>query len=367
MIINIDIIGAPARSRTQNLLIRSQALYPVELQAHIVLILHFMEKNINLIVSEEDNSLRVDVFINKKKNQISRTKIKNLILNQKLKLNNQIVNSPSKKVFLGDTINLEIPEPKIPSLKPYDFKLQIIYEDDDLLVINKPAGIVMHPGAGNYDETIVNALIHYSKDSLSKIGNELRPGIVHRIDKDTSGLVVIAKNNESHENLSNQFSKHTITRLYQLLIWGKLRPSSGKIDTFITRSSKNRQMMEVSISKGKRAITNYKTLEIFENDKIPTLSLVECKLETGRTHQIRVHMTHMGNSIMGDGKYKKKYKKLKNVDTNLENLIYKLDRQFLHAKTLGFIHPKTNEKMDFTSILPQELENILILLRNTNK
>ena len=225
----------------------------------------------------------------------------------------------------------------------------------------------MHPGAGNYDETIVNALMFYNKDSLSTIGDELRPGIVHRIDKDTSGLIVVAKNNETHENLSHQFSKHTIIRVYQLLIWGKLRPSFGKIDTFITRSSKNRQMMEVSNSKGKRAITNYKTIEIFENDKTPTLSLIECKLETGRTHQIRVHMTHMGNSIMGDGKYKKKYKKLKNIDTNLENLIYKLDRQFLHAKTLGFIHPRTHEEMIFSSILPQELDNILKLLRNTDK
>ena len=207
----------------------------------------------------------------------------------------------------------------------------------------------------------------YSKDSLSTIGNKLRPGIVHRIDKDTSGLVVIAKNNETHENLSHQFSEHSIIRVYRLLVWGKLRPSFGKIDTFITRSSKNRQMMEVSSSKGKRAITNYETIEIFENDKTPTLSLVECKLETGRTHQIRVHMTHMGNSIMGDEKYKKKYKKLKNIDSSLESLILKLDRQFLHAKTLGFVHPKTNEEMVFSSILPQDLENILIMLRNTSK
>ena len=272
-----------------------------------------------------------------------------------------------KKIHTGDSVDLQIPEPKEASLKPYDFKLEIIYEDEDLLVIDKPAGIIMHPGAGNYDETIVNALMHYNKDSLSTIGDELRPGIVHRIDKDTSGLVVIAKNNETHENLSHQFSEHTITRVYQLLIWGKLRPSSGKIDTFITRSSKNRQMMEVSSSKGKRAITNYKTIEVFENDKTPTLSLVECRLETGRTHQIRVHMTHMGNSIMGDGKYKKKYKKLKNIDTNLENLIYKLERQFLHATTLGFIHPKTKKEMIFSSILPQELENIVKLLGNTSK
>jgi 23S rRNA pseudouridine1911/1915/1917 synthase len=326
-----------------------------------------MEKNNNLIVTEKENNLRVDVFINKREKLISRTRIKNLILKKKLKLNNEIINSPSKKVFVGDKVSLQIPKPKEASLKPYNFKLNIIFEDNDLLVINKPAGIIMHPGAGNYDKTIVNALMHYNKDCLSTIGDELRPGIVHRIDKDTSGLVVIAKNNETHENLSHQFSQHTITRVYQLLIWGKLRPSFGKIDTFITRSSRNRQMMEVSSSKGKRAITNYKTIEIFENDKTPTLSLVECKLETGRTHQIRVHMMHLGNSIMGDKKYKKKYKKLKNVDQNLENLIYKLDRQFLHAKTLGFIHPKTKEEMIFSSILPQELENILILVRNNSK
>jgi len=326
-----------------------------------------MKKNINFIVEENENNLRVDVFINKREELISRTRIKNLILKEKLKLNNEIIKNPSKKVLTGDKLTINIPEPEIPSLKPYEFKLEIIHEDENLLVINKPAGIIMHPGAGNYDKTIVNALIHYNKNSLSNIGDELRPGIIHRIDKNTSGLVVIAKNNETHENLSKQFSDHTITRIYQLLIWGKLRPSSGKIDTFITRSSKNRQLMEVSRSKGKHAITNYKTIEVFENDKTPTLSLVECKLETGRTHQIRVHMTHMGNSIVGDDKYKKKYKKLKNIDIELESLISNLNRQFLHAKILGFVHPKTNEEMIFSSILPQELNNLLKKLRNTSK
>ena len=322
-----------------------------------------MEKNINFIVKENEKNLRVDVLINKREELISRTRIKNLILKEKLTLNNEIIKSPSKKVSVGDTINLKIPEPEIASLKPYKFKLKIIYEDDDLLVINKPAGIIMHPGAGNYDKTIVNALMHYDKDSLSNIGDELRPGIVHRIDKNTSGLVVIAKNNESHENLSKQFSDHTIIREYQLLIWGKLRPSSGRIETFITRSSKNRQLMEVSSSKGKKAITNYKTLEIFENQKTPTLSLVECKLETGRTHQIRAHFKHIGHPIFNDDEYGgdvilkgttfTKYKQF------VQNCFKICGRQALHAKSLGFLHPTLNKEMFFDSELSQDMQKLV--------
>ena len=326
-----------------------------------------MEKKINLIVKDKDKNLRVDVFINKKESNISRTRVKNLILNKKLKLNNEIIENPSKKVSMNDVLELIIPRPKKASLKPYKYKLDIIYEDEDLIVLNKPAGIIMHPGAGNFDNTIVNALINYNKNSLSNIGDELRPGIVHRIDKNTSGLVVIAKNNQTHENLSIQFSKHSITRIYQLLIWGKIRPSKGKIETLITRSSKNRQLMEVSNIKGKKAITNYKTIEIFEGKNTPTLSLLECKLETGRTHQIRVHMNYLGNSIVGDDKYKKKFKKIKNIDLVLENSLISLDRQFLHAKIIGFLHPKKNKEMVFNSILPKELENILKILRKVVK
>ncbi|MDC3028535.1 RluA family pseudouridine synthase [Candidatus Pelagibacter sp.] len=326
-----------------------------------------MKKKINLIVKEDEENVRVDVFINNKQNDISRTRIKNLILNKRLKLNDKIMVDPAKKINSGDILELTIPEPKKASLKPYKYKLDIIYEDEDLIVLNKPAGIVMHPGAGNFDNTIVNALVNYDKNSLSSIGDELRPGIVHRIDKNTSGLVVIAKNNQTHESLSAQFNRHSITRIYQLLIWGKARPSKGKIETLITRSSKNRQMMEVSNTKGKKAITNYKTVEIFENSNTPTLSLLECKLETGRTHQIRVHMNYLGNSIIGDDKYKKKFKKIKNIDPLLESSLMNLKRQFLHAKIIGFIHPKKNEEMIFNSILPYELENILKMLRKTSK
>ena len=326
-----------------------------------------MEKKINLIVKEEDKNLRVDVFINKKENDVSRTRVKNLILDNQLKLNNKTIIDPSKKVSIGDKLELTISNLKKPSLKPYNYKLDIVFEDEDLIVLNKPAGIIMHPGAGNFDNTIVNALINYNKNSLSNIGDELRPGIVHRIDKNTSGLVIIAKNNQAHENLSLQFNKHTIRRVYELLIWGKIRPSKGRIETLISRSSKNRQLMEVSNTKGKKAITNYKTLEIFENKNTPTLSLLECKLETGRTHQIRVHMKYLGNSIVGDDKYKKKFKRIKDIDPLLEKKITNLKRQFLHAKTIGFIHPRKNKEMIFNSILPHDLEIILKILRNTSK
>ena len=322
-----------------------------------------MKKIINLLVGTQDDILRVDQFIKKYEKDLSRSKIKNLILQKNLSINNKLNDDPSKKIKINDKISLIIPEPEEVNLKPFEYKIEIIYEDNDLLVLNKKADISMHPGAGNKDRTLVNALINYKK-KLSNINGELRPGIVHRIDKHTSGLVVIAKNNFTHENLSNQFSEHSIERKYQTLVWGKLRPSNGKIETLITRSSKNRQLMSVSLSKGKNSITNYKTLEIFEKETVPTFSLIECKLETGRTHQIRVHMSYKGNNIVGDQKYKKKFRKIKNINKDLEKKIKNLDRQFLHAVSLGFIHPTKNKRMNFKSKLPNELENILKNLRN---
>jgi len=322
-----------------------------------------MKKIINLLVGTQDDILRVDQFINKYEKDLSRSKIKNLILQKNLSINNKLNDDPSKKIKIHDKISLIIPEPEEVNLKPFEYKIEIIYEDNDLLVLNKKADISMHPGAGNKDRTLVNALINYKK-KLSNINGELRPGIVHRIDKHTSGLVVIAKNNFTHENLSNQFSEHSIERKYQTLVWGKLRPSNGKIETLITRSSKNRQLMSVSLSKGKNSITNYKTLEIFEKETVPTFSLIECKLETGRTHQIRVHMSYKGNNIVGDQKYKKKFKKIKNINKDLEKKIMNLDRQFLHAVSLGFTHPTKNKRMNFKSKLPNDLENILKSLRN---
>ena len=325
-----------------------------------------MKNTIKIIVEQKSDKKRVDVFIFDKFPEISRTRIKNLILDKRLTINGKIINTPSKKVKIGDKINLEIPEPKKTSLKSFNFKLDIIYEDDDIIIINKPAGISMHPGPGNYDNTIVNALMNNDKIKLSSIGDELRPGIIHRIDKETSGLVVIAKNNLSHEIISKQFSEHTIDRVYNALVWGKLRPQSGIIETLITRSSKNRQLMDVSFTKGKKAITKYKTLRVFQGKSIPTLSLVECKLETGRTHQIRVHMNFKGNQIVGDKKYRKKYKKLNNVNDQINELIMKLNRQFLHAKVLGFNHPKSKKKLFFESNLPKDLKIIINVLEKSN-
>ena len=322
-----------------------------------------MIKMINLTVNDDNQNIRVDFFISSIKKDISRSKIKILIEKGFLKINNIKILEPSKKIKLNDKIQLELPESKKLEIKPYKYKLNIVYEDNDILVINKPSGLVVHPGAGNTDNTLVNALIHYDKKNLSSLNGELRPGIVHRIDKDTSGLLVVAKNDFAHAHLSKQFSEHTIERKYILLVWGKLRPQAGKIKTFITRSSKNRQLMTVSLSKGKFAITNYKTIELFENENSPTLSLLECKLETGRTHQIRVHMTYKGNPILGDRSYKKKLKQLKNIDEELNKIITKFNRQCLHAKSLGFKHPITNKNLFFETELPKDINEIVQKLR----
>jgi 23S rRNA pseudouridine1911/1915/1917 synthase len=325
-----------------------------------------MNKIINLIVDENNQNKRVDVFLSKYEKKISRTKIKNLIGKGYLEINNLKTLEPSKKVNLKDKIKLEVPELKKLEIKPYKYKLDIIYEDNDVMVINKPAGLVVHPGAGNLDNTLVNALINYDKKNLSSINGELRPGIVHRLDKDTSGVIIVAKNNFAHVHLSKQFNEHSIDRKYIALVWGKLRPQKGEIKTFITRSSKNRQLMDVSQTKGKLAITNYKTIEIYENARVPTLSLVEYRLKTGRTHQIRVHMKFKGNPILGDKSYKKKLKKLKDVDPELNEIIKKIDRQCLHAKSLGFLHPTKNQRLFFESKLPNDLHKIVKKLRSTS-
>ena len=245
---------------------------------------------------------------------------------------------------------------------PSKIKLDLIYEDSDILIVNKPAGMVVHPGAGNHKNTLVNALVYRYKKKLSDINGNTRPGIVHRIDKETSGLLVVAKNNRAHTNLGKQFSEHTIKRVYQGLIWGVLRPLNGKIETLIGRSRKNRQLMSVTEISGKKAVTNYKTIKVFNIKDIPKISFIECMLETGRTHQIRVHMAYKSNSLLGDQQYGGKKLKFKKIDKDFEKKLRMLNRQALHAKSLGFIHPTSKKLISFESKLPKDFKKILDLL-----
>ena len=315
-------------------------------------------------IKSKTKEKRIDTFLHSVIKNLSRTRLKNLIKEGNLKINNKVVKEPSKQVNINDEIILQTPQPNKVKLLPYKTRLNIVYEDHDLIIINKSSGMVVHPGAGNFTKTLVNALLHHTRNNLSNIGGRLRPGIVHRIDKDTSGLIVIAKNDNSHLNLSKQFSDHTIKRKYEALIWGSLRPLNGRINEKISRSKKNRKLMEVSYSKGKTAITNYKTIEIYQNINIPKISLVEFELETGRTHQIRVHMLFKGNPILGDKSYGNKKKKFKNIDLFVEKKINSFNRQALHAKSLGFIHPTTEKLVTFNAPRPKDLEALLKSLKN---
>ena len=224
--------------------------------------------------------------------------------------------------------------------------------------------MVVHPGAGNYKNTLVNALIYKYKNSLSNINGNSRPGIVHRIDKETSGLLVVAKNNLSHSNLGKQFSDHSIRRRYQCLVWGVVRPLNGRIETLISRNKKNRQLMTVSDVNGKKATTNYKTIKVFDIKDIPKISLIECELETGRTHQIRVHFKYKGASLLGDKQYGKNNIKFKKINKDFLNLLSNLSGQALHAQTLGFMHPSKKKMVSFKSNLPLNFKKMLDLLDN---
>ena len=319
-----------------------------------------MKKDIfNIIVPLNCNGHRIDKFLQSQINKLSRTRLQALIRDSQVKLNNIIINNPSKKIKEEDQIKINFPPPKETLIKPNKIPLNILYDDDDIIVINKFPGVVVHPGAGNYENTIVNGLLYKYQNNLSSIGGKLRPGIVHRIDKDTSGVIVVAKNDNSHINLSQQFASHTIKRVYEALVWGSLKPQRGKIQEKISRSIKNRQLMTVRKEKGKMAITNYNTLKIFQNANLPKISLIECQLETGRTHQIRVHMNFKGNPILGDKSYGKLKKKFKKIDPNIEKKINNFNRQALHAKSLGFLHPNTKKEVLFEAKRPRDFDSLI--------
>jgi len=323
-----------------------------------------MKNTIKFSVDEKDSGKRLDKYLAENINEFTRSFLKKLIKEKQVKLNNTILFNPSTKVKYKDQIIINIIDKNRQNVIPKKIKLDIIHEDKDILIVNKPKGMVVHPGANNYENTLVNALLYKYKTNLSDVNGDLRPGIVHRIDKETSGLLVVAKNNLTHANLGDQFSKHTIKRKYLCLSWGVIRPLNGKIITLITRDKKNRQLMTVSDIKGKKAITNYKTIKVFNIKDIPKISLLECELETGRTHQIRVHLKYKGTSLLGDKQYGKKNIKFKRINNDFFVKLNKLSGQALHAKTLEFVHPKTKKWMSFNSELPDGFKKILNLLEN---
>ena len=326
-----------------------------------------MEKKIfNINVPANSHGNRIDKFLQSQLSKISRTRLQSLIRNGNVKLNDAVIYEVSKKIKNEDIIEVDFPPPKETLIKPQNMSLDILYDDSDIIIINKSPGVVVHPGAGNYEKTIVNGLLFHYQNKLSGVGGKLRPGIVHRIDKGTSGVIVVAKNDNAHINLSKQFSDHTIKRTYEALIWGSLKPKSGRISEKISRSTKNRQLMTVRKDKGKKAITNYKTLEIYQNLNLPKISLVECNLETGRTHQIRVHMNFKGNQILGDKSYGKSKKKFKKIDLELEKKINNFGRQALHAKNLGFKHPKTGKEIFFEAKRPEDFDALVKILKKAS-
>ena len=316
-------------------------------------------------VKKELSEIRLDQFLKKNITDLSRTRIKKLIIDGFLKINNRIIVDPSYNVKENDICSLEIP--RAVKAKPIGEKieLEIIFEDNDLIVINKQKGLVVHPAPGNPNKTLVNALINHCGNSLSGIGGEKRPGIIHRLDKDTSGLLVVAKNDRSHNGLASQFKNHgkdgKLIRAYKALIWGIPTFSSGKISTFIGRSDRNRKKMMVINNekyKSKEAITNWKVLGKNNENNI---TLIECKLETGRTHQIRVHLDYISHPVLGDPLYGHGYKtKINKLETTIKFLVEKHgNTQALHAYKLGFEHPVTNENLIFETDPPENMKKII--------
>ena len=288
-------------------------------------------------VNEEDKGLRIDSFL-ANSSDLSRSQIQKLIEEGRVLVNNETTVS-RYKVNPGDFITAEYLEQTPTDIKPKDIALDIVYEDEDLIIINKPKGLVVHPAAGNYDNTLVNALLYHCKE-LSDINGYYRPGIVHRIDKDTSGLLVCAKNNAAHAALSAQLQDKTCFRKYYAIVNGIIDNNEGIINAPIGRSSKDRQKMEVTDKNSKEAITEFKVLQ-----RLSSTCLVECELKTGRTHQIRVHMAFIKHPVLNDPKYSKK-----TIDET---------GQYLHAYYLSFIHPKTNERMEFVTDMPEYMKNYI--------
>ncbi|MDR3437938.1 RluA family pseudouridine synthase [Telmatospirillum sp.] len=303
-----------------------------------------------LSVPTPQAGLRLDKWLAETLPEISRSRLKVLIEEGHITLDGGVVTEASRKLKGGESCLVSVPDAQPALPEPEAIALQVVYEDDDLIVIDKPAGMVVHPAAGNQSATLVNALLHHCSLSLSGIGGVKRPGIVHRLDKDTSGLLVAAKTDAAHQALAKQFAVHSITRAYRAICWGVPMPRKGEIEGNIGRSPTNRKKMAVVTHGGKPALTRYQVIKTFGS----TAALVECRLATGRTHQIRVHMTSIGHPLIGDPLYGRAAGRVKGLPDDLRAQLSDFPRQALHAFLLGFSHPTTGSQLLFESKTPQD-------------
>ena len=299
-------------------------------------------------LSSEEDGERIDKYLSETLTDYSRSYLKNLIDEGRVQVAGKIVKG-SFKVYNGAAITVNLPPVKDVKILPEDIPLDILYEDEDVILVNKPKGMVVHPAAGHYTGTLVNALMFHCRDNLSGINGELRPGIVHRIDMDTTGVVIACKNDLAHRFIAEQLKEHSIKRKYQAIVYGTFKENEGRIEGAIGRSKTDRKKMAI-VPNGKPAVTHYKVLKNFSSPNGNNYAHIECELETGRTHQIRVHMTSIGHPLLGDNVY------------GVAKNPFKLDGQTLHAEMLGFIHPRTKEYMEFHAPLPDYFTKLLTKL-----
>ncbi|MEM8648341.1 MAG: RluA family pseudouridine synthase [Pseudomonadota bacterium] len=318
-------------------------------------------------VSDEEAGDRIDRYLSLKLEDLSRSRFKALVKEGQAAANGVKILEPNYRVKQGEQISIVIPEPEDPVPKPENIPLTVVYEDDDVIVIDKPAGMVVHPAAGNWSGTLVNALIAHCGDSISGVGGVRRPGIVHRLDKETTGLMVVAKNDRAHAGLSEQFAAHgrdgRMFRRYQALVWGVPERKKGTVEAPLGRKQANRQKMAVlKEGAGKHAVTHYEVLQVLSESA--RASLIACILETGRTHQIRVHMAHIGHPLLGDAVYGAHFAaSARTLSDGAQARLADLGRQALHAGELGFEHPLSGQEMRFQSPLPDDMAALLTALR----
>lgn len=320
-----------------------------------------MTTETHALVDDTSDGLRLDKFLATTCHTLSRSRIQQLIADACVRVSGQTITDCNYRVKSGESCIVAIPDPEPTSMEPYDFPLSIIFEDEHLLVINKQAGLMVHPGAGNGTETMANALIAHCGDSLSGIGGVSRPGIVHRLDKDTSGLIVAAKHDQAHQSLAKQIQNRSLKRHYLALCWGIPKPHQGLVNANIARHPVHRTKMAVVKSGGKEAITHYTLKEILIGGEV---SYVECRLETGRTHQIRVHFSHIGHPLLGDPAYgRNRAKKIQNLPIEIQDKINNFQRQALHAAHIEFFHPISKDLLSFDCPPPEDFQTLYLTLK----